>query len=303
MLTPSQRRRHPSWRMLFTVVILTDLVRHCEPISIKRFLDSSSSSTSSRTSSESGSQNLGSPSDIAWQAWLLLDSQNGAHSSLDSATFLRRITPKSVFIAPELPLLPPCAEGYRADAMGRCVKSVNINPQAHLSFLLERLNDRYGNRGSSSQSSFSNPKKSSERFQLDIPREETRSSFRFPIIVPPEEKIDLNVEEPAVTYETATTTTTTTTTPATTTLATTTLDTTTTETTTSETITSETTTETTSNETTTYEDDTTYETTIYDATTYETTIYDTTSYENSTEMERDETSPENSNATTIQNDV
>lgn len=326
MLMISQRRRHPRWRMLLTVVILSDLVRHCEPISAKRFTDTSSSSSSLSStlsrggSSETRSQNLGSPSDLAWQAWLLLDSQNGGQSSLDSATFLRRITPKSVFIAPELPALPPCPDGYHADTMGRCVKSVNIDHQAHLGFLLQRLNTRYGNRGGSSEfpSPNNNPKKSSGPLQLNIPLfslvdtepaqsdpEQTRGSFRFPIIVPPEEEIDSNEEEErsmeiGTTYETTTPTTTTTPATSTTSDATTTSD----PPTTSDTTVPDTTSDTTPSQSTTYGDETsTYDTTIYESSTYETTVYDTTSYENSTEMEKDETSPDSFNATTIQNDV
>ncbi|KOC62342.1 hypothetical protein WH47_05325 [Habropoda laboriosa] len=213
MLVIIQHRRHPCWRMLLALVLLFGLVRHCEPMSAKRLTDSSPSSSPSlaRNSAESRSQNLGSPSDLAWQAWLLLDSQTGAHSSLDSASFLRRITPKSVFIAPALPALPPCADGYRADAMGRCVKSVNIDHEAHLGFLLQRLNNRYGNRGSSSDSSSSssNQKKSSGPLQLNIPllsepdtkssqvdHEETRDSIKIPVVVPPREGIGLKEKSP-----------------------------------------------------------------------------------------------------------
>ncbi|CAK9828179.1 hypothetical protein ANTRET_LOCUS5750 [Anthophora retusa] len=219
MLVIIQRRRHPCWRMLLAVVILFGLVRHCEPMSAKRLTDSSPSSSPSlsRNSAESRSQNLGSPSDLAWQAWLLLDSQTGAHSGLDSASFLRRITPKSVFIAPALPALPPCADGYRADTMGRCVKSVNIDHEAHLDFLLQRLNNRYSNRGSTSETSSSNnnQKKSSGPLQLNIPllsetdtkssqvdHEETRDSIKIPIIIPPREGIGLKEKSPLETLVT-----------------------------------------------------------------------------------------------------
>ncbi|KAK9304747.1 hypothetical protein QLX08_003960 [Tetragonisca angustula] len=213
MLVISQRQRHPCWRMLLAIVILSGLIRYCEPMSTKKLTDSSSSSLStlSRSSGESRSQNLGSPSDLAWQAWLLLDSQTGAHSSLDSASFLKRITPKSVFIAP---VLPACPDGYRADTMGRCVKRVNINPQAHIGFLLQRLNNRYGNQASNSDtSSNNNQKKSSGPLQLNIPlfaetdtkstqvdHEETRDSMNIPIVVPSKkevrvEKVEEKVEE------------------------------------------------------------------------------------------------------------
>lgn len=195
MLVIDYRQRHPCWRMLLAIVILSGLIRYSEPMSTKRLTDSSSSSSSSSSSTlsnsgESRSQNLGSPSDLAWQAWLLLDHQTGGHSSLDSASFLKRITPKSVFIAPELPALPPCADGYRADTMGRCVKIVNIDHEAHLGFLLQRLNNRYGNRGGSSEAFNSNKKKSSGPLQLNIPLfSMTRESINRPIVVPSQKDV------------------------------------------------------------------------------------------------------------------
>ncbi|XP_076669740.1 uncharacterized protein LOC143369547 [Andrena cerasifolii] len=196
MVATSQRRRHPRWRMLFTVVILSVLVRHCEQASTRRFLPYSSSSSSSptlpRSSSETRSQNLGLSSDLTWQAWILLDSQPSAHSAQDSASFRRRITPKSVFIAPALPVLPPCAEGYHADSMARCMKDVSINKQAHLDFLLQKLNNRYAS--NASEPTHNSQKKSSGPLQLNIPLlsrldsqppkfdyEETRDSIREPI--------------------------------------------------------------------------------------------------------------------------
>lgn len=207
MLVINQRQRHPCWRMLLAIVILSGLIRYCEPMSTKRLTDSSPSSlpTLSRSSGESRSQNLGSPSDLAWQAWLLLGSQTGGHSSLDSASFLKRITPKSVFIAPEL---PACPDGYQADRMGRCVKTVIINPQAHIGFLLQHLNSRYSNQAGGSEVSSNNKKKSSGPLQLNIPLfsdtgtksvpvddEETRGdqSINIPIVVPSRE--DVRVEE------------------------------------------------------------------------------------------------------------
>ncbi|XP_076762349.1 uncharacterized protein LOC143430196 [Xylocopa sonorina] len=185
----SQRRRHPCWRML-VLVVLSALVRHCEPMSTKRLTDSSSPVSSATL--ESRSQKLGTPSDLAWQAWLLLDSQTGAHSSLDSATFLRRITPKSVFIAPKLPVLPPCADGYRADSRGRCIKNVNIDHVAQLDFILQGLNNRYANRGSfEASASTNNQRKSSGPLQLNIPlRSDTESNSPNPISTPPSDSDD-----------------------------------------------------------------------------------------------------------------
>lgn len=120
-------------------------------------------SSSSAPTAKRKSQDIGSLSDFTWQAWLLVDAQNGFQHGVDSATLLRRITPKSVFIAPAL---PACAEGYRADTMGRCVKSVNIDENAHINFLLERLNAMYGN---SQASNKNDQKKSTGPLQLNIP--------------------------------------------------------------------------------------------------------------------------------------
>lgn len=82
------------------------------------------------------------PSELTWQDWLLVDSQNQLQNESD-----RRITPKSVFIAPKLGqrnnTLPDCADGYRADSMGRCIKFVKVDEAAHLNFLLSRLNEMY----------------------------------------------------------------------------------------------------------------------------------------------------------------
>ncbi|XP_076648526.1 uncharacterized protein LOC143356587 [Halictus rubicundus] len=203
MVTISQRRRHPRWRMLFTVVILSSFVRRCELTSTKRLTDAGSSSSSSTLSTSSGetrSQNLGSPNDLAWQAWLLLDSQTGAHSGMDSATLLRRITPKSVFIAPAL---TPCPEGYRADTMGRCVKNLNIDQEAHFVFILQHLNSRYGNQ-EGSESLNSNSKKSNGPLHIPLfpisntepsklEPEETRDTIKVPVVV--HSRIDTNSNE------------------------------------------------------------------------------------------------------------
>ncbi|XP_050432807.1 mucin-2-like isoform X2 [Adelges cooleyi] len=53
----------------------------------------------------------------------------------------RRITPKSVFVAPSF---NKCSDGYRPDSMGRCVKVVKLNPTAQWDFLLKQLNSMYG---------------------------------------------------------------------------------------------------------------------------------------------------------------
>lgn len=84
--------------------------------------------------------------ELAWQAWLLVDDQNQNRQNNDPAQSVRRrITPKSVFIAPTFSpeLLPPCADGYRSDTMGRCIKIIKLDESAHLNFILEKLNEKF----------------------------------------------------------------------------------------------------------------------------------------------------------------
>ncbi|XP_048507953.1 uncharacterized protein LOC105691926 isoform X3 [Athalia rosae] len=89
------------------------------------------------------SQDVGLPSELAWQAWLVVANKPDAQSSFESATVPRRISPKSVFVAPPL-TLPACADGYVADSMGRCIKdTIKIDGYSHLKFVLERLNARF----------------------------------------------------------------------------------------------------------------------------------------------------------------
>lgn len=107
--------------------------------------------------------------ELAWQAWLLVDDQNqNKHHDLDSFT-RRRITPKSVFIAPTFSpeSLPACAEGYRADSMGRCIRIIKLDEEAHLDFLLEKLNAQFGNYDEEEDSQEEMP--TPGPFQLNIP--------------------------------------------------------------------------------------------------------------------------------------
>lgn len=138
---------------MFPVLLFLGMICSCELTPI-RVPEETSSSTPKK-------KDIGSLSDY-WQAWLLVDTQSGLQPGLDSATLLRRITPKSVFIAP---VLPACAEGYHADKMGRCVKSISINATAHKDFILERLKLMFGN----AQASKNDPKKSTGPLQLNIP--------------------------------------------------------------------------------------------------------------------------------------
>ncbi|KAL6422802.1 hypothetical protein ACFW04_010776 [Cataglyphis niger] len=180
----SQRRRHSRWRMSLIFVAFLGLTCNSELAPANVPESSSSAPTAKRKP-----QDIGSLSDFAWQAWLLVDAQNSFQHGMDSATLLRRITPKSVFIAPAL---PACAEGYRADTMGRCVKSVNIDENAHISFLLQRLNAMYG--GPQASGNKNDQRKSSGPLQLNIPlipsnpkpstKVEETLSMNDPIVVP-----------------------------------------------------------------------------------------------------------------------
>ncbi|XP_043469471.1 uncharacterized protein LOC122503107 [Leptopilina heterotoma] len=112
-------------------------------------------------------QDFDSPLNLAWQAWLLQSSQPGSETDQNSSTANRRITPKSVFIAPQLEL-EPCADGYKADSMGRCQKIVNIDQEAYDNFLLQQLNKLLG-KGTSSETSSNEKKQSSGPIQVNIP--------------------------------------------------------------------------------------------------------------------------------------
>lgn len=90
-------------------------------------------------------------------AWLLVH-----ESPQQSPLLLRRITPKSVFLAPTF---TSCSEGYRQDSMGRCVKVVKLNQQAQWEFLLQKLNSMYAAPEPSK-------KESSGPLKLPIPIEE-----------------------------------------------------------------------------------------------------------------------------------
>lgn len=127
------------------------------------------------------------PSELAWQAWLLVDSQNQLNNESD-----RRITPKSVFIAPKLgqrnDSLPDCADGYRADAMGRCIKFVKVDEAAHLNFLLNRLNQMYAAQSSEEYEETEESMPTAGPLQVNIPlgqAEDSDSNTEIEIVVAP----------------------------------------------------------------------------------------------------------------------
>jgi len=65
----------------------------------------------------------------------------GGGVAIGGASAGRRITPKSVFVAPSF---SKCSDGYRPDTMGRCVKVVKLNQAAQWDFLLKQLSSMYG---------------------------------------------------------------------------------------------------------------------------------------------------------------
>ncbi|XP_058798930.1 mucin-2-like [Phymastichus coffea] len=108
-------------------------------------------------------QEIGSPSELAWQAWLLVESKGGISSALDSSNILRRITPKSIFIAPEL---ISCPAGYSTDGKGTCRPDpISIDEDAQKQFILKRLNALYGKFGNNKKK----PEPPPGPLQINIP--------------------------------------------------------------------------------------------------------------------------------------
>lgn len=110
-----------------------------------------------------------SPSDLAWDAWLQQGSRQAAPP--------RRITTKSLFVFPHLgpESLPACADGYRPDSMGRCVKVVKVDETAHLEFLLQKLNSQFATETSEGQD---------EAYDYDIESESSDASGPFQFSIP-----------------------------------------------------------------------------------------------------------------------
>jgi hypothetical protein len=90
---------------------------------------------------------VGTTQELGWQSSLLVDP--GTPRPHDEEVKKIRRTKRSIFIAPVFSTtshLPGCAEGYRPDSMGRCLKLVQLNHTAQLDFLLKRLNAMYETR-------------------------------------------------------------------------------------------------------------------------------------------------------------
>lgn len=195
--------------MSLIFVTFLGLICNGELASVNVHESSSSAPTAKRKSEE-----IDSLSDFSWQTWLLVDAQNGFQHEMDSATLLRRITPKSVFIAPEL---PACPEGYRADNMGRCVKVnvVNIDQDAQKSFLLERLNSLSFDIPQVLANNNDQRKRPTGPFQFNIPlipfnfkpsstkiEPEETSSMNDPVEVPPPNETHPDDEEKTKPHQT-----------------------------------------------------------------------------------------------------
>lgn len=94
--------------------------------------------------------------EVSWGDWLVMDEAEPGTSIL-----LRRITPKSVFVAPTF---NGCSEGYTQDTLGRCVKVVKVNQKAQWDFFLERINSMYAPSSTSKK-----PQKEAGPFHINLP--------------------------------------------------------------------------------------------------------------------------------------
>lgn len=110
---------------------------------------------------------LDSPTDVVLGKWLLVEDTQPSPSDSNSGLLIRRITPKSVFVAPSF---SGCSEGYRLDGMGRCVKLVKVNQAAQLDFLLQKLNSMYASPSSNHNNKNKNDnKENSGPFHVSLP--------------------------------------------------------------------------------------------------------------------------------------
>lgn len=75
------------------------------------------------------------PEHLTWEAWLMIDSKNPHEKT-------RKITPKSIFITPNLTNTTAsvtCPDGYKVDQNNQCIQIVNIDPDDELLNHLESL--------------------------------------------------------------------------------------------------------------------------------------------------------------------
>ena len=151
--TTTPRRSHvlvSPWRLCLAILATVGLLTtggHCRSTakSFSQLQQSQSQQQSTLPQRRTLNQEIGSPSELAWQAWLLVGSQNHGQSAFDSSNILRRITPKSIFIAPEL---VSCPSGYSTNGKGVCKPDpIKIDEDAQRQFFLKRLNALYGKFG------------------------------------------------------------------------------------------------------------------------------------------------------------
>ncbi|KAJ8678587.1 hypothetical protein QAD02_014374 [Eretmocerus hayati] len=142
-MTSFDERRPSLWRLCLIVLVLRSLGGVCRSTAGAAVSPVISPLTGSSLQRKVLGQEIGSPSELAWQAWLLVENKHGAHQNLglDSSNILRRITPKSIFIAPEL----SCPSGSSPDGKGGCkLDPIKIDEDAQRQFWLKRLNALYG---------------------------------------------------------------------------------------------------------------------------------------------------------------
>ncbi|KAK6624324.1 hypothetical protein RUM44_011183 [Polyplax serrata] len=110
--------------------------------------------------------------DAKTKAWLLM-----VETGKVDEEELRRITPKSIFIAPLLTNRQgKCQEGYRYDHLGQCVKVIKVDPKFQLEFLLKKLNSLYSEKTKPEEEEkpFSEPSTGPLQFSIPILNEDER---------------------------------------------------------------------------------------------------------------------------------
>ncbi|XP_011498500.1 PREDICTED: uncharacterized protein LOC105362712 [Ceratosolen solmsi marchali] len=158
-----QRQGLTSWRLCLMIFTIISSTGYCKSTADSFGTSAFSLSSSSSSPRKTLDQEIGSPSELAWQAWLLVENKSGGQSALESANILRKITPKSIFIAPEL---ISCPNGYTSDGKGTCKPvPIKIDEDAQRQFFLKRLNALYGKFGNNRKK----PAEVTGPLQINIP--------------------------------------------------------------------------------------------------------------------------------------
>lgn len=148
------------WRLLCVICVIFSV-----PTGLCRSTGAGVADTLAPSPRKTLNQEIGSPSEIAWQAWLSLENNPGGPAALDSANLLRRITPKSIFIAPER-RNETCQIGFKKDEKGECkAEPIDIDSEKQRQFFLKRLNALYGKVGGGKKK----PAEPSEPLQINLP--------------------------------------------------------------------------------------------------------------------------------------